>query len=408
MKGHLIDLKQHFTKVTNSNLIKLNGRVTQITGLIIESYGPNAFIGELCHIVPKNTSQKILAEVVGFRNDKILLMPFGDIRGISPGSEVISIGMQFNIRVGEKLIGRVIDGLGIPIDDKGPINDNQKVSVYRQPGHPLSRKRISKPLSTGIKALDGLLSCGKGVVVVATSDQPPLVRIRAALVASTIAEYFRGMGKDVLLMMDSVTRFAMAQREVGLAVGEPPTSKGYPPSVFSVLPKLLERAGTHSEVGSITGLYTVLVEADDMNDPIADTVRSILDGHVVLSRNMASKNHYPAIDILRSVSRVMGDVTSFEHQGAAAKLKEVLSIYEESEDLINIGAYVPGSNSKIDYSLKYIDKIKNYLRQPISQGVNFNESVNMLIDLFRDEKIFVTSNVNRGFELSKTPRLSLS
>ncbi|MBI5206467.1 MAG: EscN/YscN/HrcN family type III secretion system ATPase, partial [Candidatus Firestonebacteria bacterium] len=227
----------------------------------------------------------------------------------------------------------------------------------------------------------------KSIVVVATSDQPPLVRIRAALIASTIAEFFRDQGKNVLLMMDSVTRFAMAQREIGLSIGEPPTSRGYPPSVFNFLPKLLERAGTHTEKGSITGLYTVLVEGDDMNDPIADCVRSILDGHVVLSRNLASKNHYPAIDILQSVSRVMPDITSYEHQGASAKFKEILSIYRESEDLINIGAYVSGANSKIDNALKYIDKIQSYLRQPVNQGINFKESVDVLIKLFKEDNL---------------------
>ncbi len=450
MENHLIDLKQHFSKINDSNLITLHGKITQITGLVIESYGPNVSIGELCHIICKGSNKRILVEVVGFREDKILLMPFEETRGICPGSEVVPVGIEFTIRVGEELLGRVLGGLGSPIDNKCPIISEQKVPVYRVPHQPLLRRRITEPLSTGIRAIDGLLSCGKGqrmgifagsgvgksvllgmiarytqaqvnvigligergrevrefiekdlgeeglkksVVIVATSDQPPLVRIRAALIASTIAEYFRDKGKDVVLMMDSVTRFAMAQREVGLAIGEPPTSKGYPPSVFAVLPKLLERAGTHADAGSITGLYTVLVEADDMNDPIADTVRSILDGHIVLSRNLASKNHYPAIDILQSISRVMSDVTSFEHQKAAANFKEALSIYRESEDLINIGAYVPGSNPKVDYSIKYIDELKKYLCQSIDQGIDFKDAVGLLTKIFKENKYFEENNV---------------
>ncbi|MFA6542231.1 MAG: FliI/YscN family ATPase, partial [Bacteroidota bacterium] len=357
-------------KIRSTELVKVNGRITKVIGLIIESNGPHAAIGEICSVKSDDGSELCLAEVVGFRDNKVLSMVLGDASHISPGCEIVSSGRTLTARVGDSLIGRVIDGLGNPIDGKGPIMGTEERSIYNAPPHPLDRKKIREPLSTGIRSIDSLLTIGKGqrvgifagsgvgksvtlgmiakntsadinviclvgergrevgefidtelgeeglkrsIVVVATSDKAALIRIKAVFFATTIAEYFREKGLDVMLMMDSITRLAMSQREVGLAIGEPPTTKGYTPSVFAMLPKVLERAG-NSNKGSITGLYTVLVEGDDMNDPVADTVRSILDGHIVLSRRLASAGHYPAVDVLSSVSRVMSAVTSDEHR----------------------------------------------------------------------------------------------
>jgi flagellum-specific ATP synthase len=378
------------------------------------------------------------AEVVGFRDDNILLMPIGELEGIKAGCEVVATGKPLMVRVGEELRGRVLGGIGEPIDGLGPIESDIFYPVTRTPSDPLRRRRITEPLPLGIKAIDGTLTIGKGqrfgifagsgigksvlmgmiarftkadinvialigergrevrdfierdlgeeglarsVVVVATSDKPPLIRLRGAFVATAIAEYFRDKGYDVMLMMDSVTRFARAQREVGLAIGEPPATRGFTPSVFAILPKLLERSGT-SDVGSITGLYTVLVDADDMNEPIADNVRGILDGHVVLSRKLAEQNHYPAIDVLQSISRLMIEIVPGDHEEAARRLKEVVATIRDAEDLINIGAYVKGSNPRIDFALSKIDEVNEFLKQGIWEKANYEDVVNNLKKIF--------------------------
>lgn len=421
--------------------LRLNGRVSKVVGLVIEGYSPSSSVGDICEINSKRGDTSIKARVVGFRDDKALFMPMGEIGGLSAGSIIVSKGEKAVCRISDSLLGRVIDGLGNPIDGKGPIADAEEYPTYSKPINPLMRKRIREPLDLGVKAMNGLLTCGKGqrigimagsgvgksvlmgmmarytsadinvialigergrevvefiekdlgaegltrsVVVVATSDQPPLVRSSGAFTATAIAEYFRDKGKDVLLMMDSVTRFAMAQREIGLAIGEPPTTRGYTPSVFALLPKLLERAGTCEGDGSITGLYTVLVEGDDMNEPIADSVRSILDGHIVLSREIAARGHYPAIDVLGSASRVMIDIVSGAHRKAAQRLVSVLAEYRKAEDLINIGAYKAGSNPQVDYAMKKIGEINSYLMQDISEKVGLEESVAALMAIFED------------------------
>lgn len=430
-------MKKYFDKIEHLDLVKVNGRVTQVIGLVIESVGPSASLGEVCVIKSRNEETICLAEVVGFKNNRVLSMALGDINKISPGSEIVATGKTFSIPVGRKLLGRIIDGLGRPIDGKGWIEPDEIRSIYNQPPEPLERKRITQPIATGIRAIDALLTCGKGqrigifagsgvgkstlmgmiarhtnadvnvialigergrevrdfiekelgesgllksVVVVATSDKAPLIRVKAALVATAIAEYFRDQGFDVMFMMDSLTRVAMAQREVGLAIGEPPTTKGYTPSVFALLPKLVERAGTSSK-GSITALYTVLVEGDDFNEPIADSARSILDGHIVLSRKLANMGHYPAIEPLESISRLMPDIISSEHKKSAEKVIDILATYREAEDLINIGAYVRGSNQKIDKALQLIDKIREFLKQDTKERAEFEDSINRLIEL---------------------------
>lgn len=430
----MLKFEKYFQAIERTEPIKTNGKVTQVIGLIIESHGPGANLGELCYVFPNSGSCRIQAEVVGFKENKILLMPLGDMRGIGPGCEVVATGESFRVGVGPKLLGRVIDGLGNPLDSKGPIESNQSYPVNGNPLNPLDRKRITEKLSIGVKAIDGLLTIGKGqrvgifagsgvgkstllgmvarntsadvnvialigergrevreflekdlgdaglersVVIVATSDQPALVRLKGALVATTIAEYFRDQGLDVMLMMDSVTRFAMSQREVGLAVGEPPATRGYTPSVFALLPKLLERSGT-SATGTITGLYTVLVEGDDTNEPIADAVRGILDGHVVLSRDLAMQNHYPAVDVLASVSRVMIDIVDGSHRKAAEEVRSILASYRDAKDLIDIGAYVAGSNPRTDYAISKIDSVLEFLRQGIADQISVDEAVSLL------------------------------
>ncbi len=413
------NLKRSLTEV---DLGRVNGKVEQIVGLVIESSGPSASVGEACWITAADgKGQPLLAEVVGFRQNHVLLMPLGEMRGLGPGSEVVKTGESFKIPVGEGLLGRVIDAMGVPLDGKGPLKSMEgRYPIHREPPPAMERRRIALPVATGVRAIDSLLTLGEGqrlgifagsgvgkstllgmvarnteadvnvialvgergrevrdflerdlgkkglarsVVIVATSDQPSLVRIQAALVATAIAEYFCDKGKRVMLMMDSITRFAMAQREVGLAIGEPPTTKGYTPSVFALLPKLLERAGTTAHQGSITGIYTILVEADDMNEPVADSCRAILDGHVVLSRELAAQNHYPAIDVLNSVSRVMRDVVKPEQLQAAGNIRSVLATYKSVEDLISIGAYVNGSNPKVDQALKRLEAVQNFLKQ---------------------------------------------
>ena len=408
--------------VQNCQSMKLIGKVTQVIGLVIESQGPTVSLGELCYI--KSHFPDVLpipAEVVGFREGYVMLMPVGEIQGIGPGCEVVSAQKTLNVKVGPELLGRVLDGLGNPMDDKGPLLCKTEYPLQADPPPPLTRPRIKDNLYVGVRAIDGLITMGEGqrigimagsgvgkstllsmiarnteadisvialvgergrevrdfierdlgeegmkrsVVVVATSDQPALVRIKGAMTATAIAEYFRDQGHKVVLMMDSVTRFAMAQREVGLTIGEPPATRGYTPSVFALLPRLLERAGT-SEKGSITGIYTVLVDGDDMNEPIADAVRSILDGHIVLSRKIAAQNHFPAIDIMPSVSRVMNEVVSPEHLKAAQQMRQLMAVYRDAEDLIHIGAYVKGSSAKIDEAVQKIDAINAVLCQGI-------------------------------------------
>jgi flagellum-specific ATP synthase len=426
--------------IQNSETIKNYGQVIQVIGLVIEGLGPASAIGDICHLKIKNGEKMIPAEVVGFRDHKILLMPLGETRGIEPGCKIIPMGFPAKARVGANLLGRVLDGMGNPIDQKGPLDLEEEYPLGATPSNPILRQRISETIDVGIKAINGLLTLGKGqrialfsgsgvgkstlmgmmarhtaakicvvaligerarevrefvekdlgeeglkrsVVVVATSDLPALVRMRGAYLATTIAEYFRDLGNDVLFMMDSVTRFAMASREVGLAIGEPPTSKGYTPSVFAQLPKLLERAGTTPAKGSITGVYTVLVEGDDMNEPIADAIRSIADGHIILSRELANQGHYPAIDVLGSVSRVMVDVVSEDQILARNKLVSVMAVYKKVEDLINIGAYVEGSNPEIDYAIKKLPEINAFLRQGIDERVNYLECLARLKSLFQ-------------------------
>lgn len=415
------------------------GKVVKVVGLTIESIGPKANLNDLCVIVSSDKSQTIMAEVVGFRENRILLMPYDDIEGVGVGSTVETTGRPLSVSVGDDLLGKTLDGLGRPLDDT-ELKMKAEYSVEAQPPDPMKRKLIDEVLPLGVRAVDGMITVGKGqrigifagsgvgkstllgmfarntkadinvigligergrevreflerdlgeegmkrsVVVVATSDKPALIRKKAAKTATAIAEYFRDQGKDVLLMMDSLTRFSMAQREIGLASGEPPVSRGYPPSVYSEMPKLLERAG-NSEKGSITGLYTVLVDGDDFNEPITDTARGILDGHIMLTRKMANKNHYPAIDVLQSISRVMSSIVTAEHKNAAGKLKNVLATYMEAEDLINIGAYKNGSNKDIDYAISKIDAVNGFLRQNVDEKVDFDRIVNDLANLFED------------------------
>ncbi len=407
----------------DARMVRLCGRVRQVVGLMVAANGPAVSIGELCFLHPGGGRQPVPAEVVGFRDRLVLLMPLGALEGISPGCEVVAAGGDFQVSLGPGLLGRVLDGLGRPIDGLGPLDPDERRPTRALPPHPLTRPPIDQPLMVGIRAIDGLLTCGKGqrmgifsgsgvgkstlmgmvarntaadvtviglvgergrevkeflerdlgpeglarsVVVVATSDQPALVRAQAAYVATTVAEYFRDRGRNVMLLMDSVTRFAMALREVGLAVGEPPATRGYTPSVFAALPRLLERAG-RTERGSITAFYTVLVDGDDLNEPVTDAMRGLLDGHVLLSRDLASRGHYPAVDVLGSISRLMPQVTSPEQQAAAMRIRTLLATHHSAEDLINIGAYVPGSNPEIDTARAMLPSINDFLRQGITE-----------------------------------------
>ena len=438
------DFSAELAAIREAEVLRPYGKVVQVVGMVVEASGPAAPVGDICLVYPEQGSlhreRAIPCEVVGFREGRVLLMPYGDMRGIQPGSRVVATRTQSLCQVGEELLGRVIDGTGNPIDGKPAPRCRQKYPLYGREINPIARARIREPLSTGIKAIDGLLTLGKGqrmgifagsgvgksvtlgiiarntsadvnvialigergrevrefierdlgeeglrrsVVVVSTSEKSPLVKARGALVATTVAEYFRDQGMDVLLLMDSVTRFAMALREVGLAIGEPPTTKGYTPSVFAALPRLMERAGMgEGGKGSITGLYTVLVEGDDMNDPVADTVRSILDGHVVLSRDLASRNHYPPIDVLASTSRLMMDIVSSEHKRAAARMKSLLAAYREAEDLINIGAYQRGSNPAVDEALDKRQAMEDFLTQGVEESWTMEQAVSRLIELF--------------------------
>jgi flagellum-specific ATP synthase len=433
-----VDFEKYHSAVERADLVKVIGKVVQVVGLIIEAQVGGVSVGDLCTIHLEKDNNLAFAEVVGFRENRVLLMPLGSTAGIAPGSQVVAAGKPLMVRVGNDLLGRVLSGLGVPVDGKGPLTGETDYPLDADPPDPVKRPRITEVMKVGIRAIDGMLTVGRGqrigifagsgvgkstlmgmiarnaeadinvislvgergrevrdfieeslgeeglkksVVVCATSDQPPLIRLKAAFVATAIAEYFRNQGKKIILMMDSTTRFAMAQREIGLAAGEPPTTKGYTPSVFALLPRLMERSGT-SVTGSITAFYTILVEGDDMNEPIADHSRSILDGHIMLSRDLAARNHYPAIDVPHSVSRLMTNLVSDEHKQAAGKLREVLARYSEAEDLINIGAYVKGSNPKIDYALSKIDQVNGLLKQGTFEQVDFEETVNRLIGIF--------------------------
>ncbi len=430
-----IDFKSIINRINSIPEITFEGKVSKVIGLTVEVEGIKAFVGELC-IIHNNEGNEIQCEVVGFKEDCVILMPLGELIGVSPGCRVVGKGVPLNVRCSDELLGKILDGLGKPIDGE-VILDGENYSLSNEPPDPMKRPRITNIMPTGVRAIDGFLTCGEGqrigifagsgvgksttlgmmartaeadvnvialigergrevldfierdlgeegmkksVVVCATSDKSPLVRLKGALTATSIAEYFRDKGKKVLLMMDSVTRFAMAQREVGLAIGEPPAQKGYTPSVFAMLPKLMERTGM-SDKGSITAFYTVLVDGDDFNEPIADTVRGILDGHIVLSRQLAHKNHYPAIDILNSVSRLMKEIASEEQNKAASKARDILATYKEAEDLINIGAYEEGSNKDIDLAVKYIGKVNSYLKQGVNEVSQFELSKSKLINM---------------------------
>lgn len=430
-------------EIPQLNVIKIWGKVTRIVGLVIEGYCPLASIGALCEITSIDGKENVFAEIVGFRNNQALLMPLGELRGLGPGSSIRVIRSSATIPVGYSMLGRVIDAMGNAFDQKPLPNLDDQTELYALPPGPMERENITEAIDLGVRAINGMLTCGLGqrmgimagsgvgksvllgmmakyaradinvialigergrevrefierdlgkeglarsVIVVVTSDQPPLLRMRGAFVATAIAEYFCKQNKNVLLMMDSVTRFAMAMREIGLAIGEPPTTKGYTPSVFTTLPKLLERAGKFINQGSITALYTVLVDGDDMTEPVADSVRSILDGHIVLSRAMAGKNHFPAIDVLNSASRVMREVTSSRHQELAGKARTVLANYQEAEDLINIGAYAKGSNPKIDYAIEKIDAINGFLRQGYNETTSLADTLAQLGEILSERK----------------------
>jgi flagellum-specific ATP synthase len=442
-------LAQAFQRARETRVLENRGRVVQLIGLVIESEGPLCAVGEVCRIESARHDDSTLAEVVGFRNHHVLLMPLGEVRGIHPGSEVVALGSPLKVGVGEGLLGRVIDSLGRPLDGLGPLNAAHQVSANFLPPHPLKRQRINQVFQTGVKAIDTFMPCGRGqrlgifagsgvgkstllgmiasraesdmnvialigergrevrefmekdldetgrkrsVVIVATSNEPALARVKGAFAAMAIAEHFRDQGKNVLLMMDSVTRFAMAQREIGLAVGEPPATRGYTPSVFSLLPQLLERAGT-GEQGSITGMFTTLVEQDDMNDPIADAVRSILDGHIVLSRDLATQNHYPAIEVLDSVSRLSRDLSTPEQIELAGQAREALSLYRRNQDLISIGAYPAGSNAAIDLAIRLHAPLKNFLRQGVREGFASAESWRLLAQAMTAQPLSPPRNV---------------
>ena len=424
----------------NKSFCQSLGKVVKVVGLTIESIGPVAKLYDLCMIYAGDSNQKIMAEVIGFRDDRVLLMPYSDVEGVGIGNRVENSGAPLKVMVSDELLGKSLDGLGMPLDTS-ILQSATAYSVDAKPPDPMKRKLIDEVLPLGVKAVDGLMTIGKGqrigifagsgvgkstlmgmfarntqadinvialigergrevrefierdlgeegrkrsVVVVATSDKPALIRKKAAMTATAIAEYFRDQGKDVLLMMDSLTRFSMAQREIGLASGEPPVSRGYPPSVYAEMPKLLERAG-NAQMGSITGLYTVLVDGDDFNEPITDTARGILDGHIMLSRKLGHKNHYPAIDVLQSISRVMSSIATKEHKVNAGKLKNVLATYTEAEDLINIGAYKKGSNSDIDYAIEKIHAVNEFLKQEVDEKFTFEEEINFLGQLFEEE-----------------------
>ncbi len=427
--GGAFSLEKYRARILAANLPPVNGRIVEAAGLTLQATGPEMRIGDLCHVIPRSGETSVPVEVVGFRGDRILLMPLGELHGVGPGSLIKPTFKQRTVQAGPQLIGRVIDCMGKPMDGKPLPIQLAETPLLARPPKPMERARIAEPLSTGVRAIDACITIGKGqrvgimagtgvgkskllgmiarntnadlniialigergrevrefiesdlgpaglersIVVTATSDEPALRRISGAYTATAVAEWFRAQGCNVLLLMDSVTRFAMAQREVGLAIGEPPTTKGYPPSVFALLPKLLERAGNSAE-GSITGLYAVLIESDDMNDPIGDATRGILDGHIWLSRDLASRGHFPAVDVLNSISRSMLDVVSETHRDLAVRMRQILATWREAEDLINIGAYVAGSNPEIDAAIRLMPGIRAFLKQGLMEQTPFND-----------------------------------
>lgn len=435
-----LDFSPYIDAAANINSVVMEGRVTKVVGLVIEGDGPTASVGDMCLIYPRHDAPPVEAELVGFKEDRIQLMPVGAMRGIKPGSRIVSLGKPASVEVGPGLLGRVLDGLGKPLDNLGPIKVEERYPLHGRPSNPMDRDRIKTPLDVGVRAINGLLTIGRGqrvgifagsgvgkstllgmiarnmkaevnvigligergrevrefiendlgpegmarsVVIAATSEQPALVRMRGAYVASAVAEYFRDQGANVILMMDSATRYAYASREVGLSIGEPAATRGYTPSVFAQLPLLLERAGAWHDSGTITGLYTVLVEGDDMNEPVADAMRAILDGHIVLRRELAAKNHYPAIDVLSSVSRLMNDLISKEHLELAGQLKNIMAVYQRSEDMINIGAYVQGASPDIDQAIAMAPAIELFLRQSSDESVDIEGSVAALTNMFK-------------------------
>lgn len=435
----VINFEKYQKNLNQTSTVKVKGRVNELVGLVAKAVIPNVKVGELC-LIDAGHGQKIKAEVVGFKENEVLLMPLGNLEGIAPGSEVTATGDCLKVPVGSNLLGRVLDGLGEPLDSetKGPLLCDEFYPVHAEPPDPMKRQRVLKHISVGVKAIDSVLTCGEGqrvglfaaagvgksttigmiarnteadiivigligergrevrdflehdlgeeglkrsVIICATSDQPSLVRAKAAYAATAVAEYFRDQGLRVLLLLDSVTRFARALREIGLAVGEPPARQGFTPSVFSTLPRLLERTG-NSDKGSITAFYTVLVAGDDMNEPIADEVRSILDGHIVLSRDLAARGHYPAIDVSESISRVMSAIVDPEHQEAARKLREVVAAYEKERDLILIGAYESGSDPRVDYAIEKIEEVNSFLKQGTKERVEYEDTVGQLKGIF--------------------------
>lgn len=430
-----LDQSELCRSIRMGNFYSTLGKIEQIVGMTVEASGISCNIGDVCRVSAGSDSRKyVLSEVAGFKEGKVILMPYSDMDGIGYGSFVQNTGEKLKIRMSEALIGRTVDALGNPIDGKGPVEGDSYYSINGARSNPLERPPIAQPLEFGVKAIDGMLTIGKGqrmgifagsgvgkstlmgmiarnikadvnvialvgergrevmefinrdlgpeglkrsVLVVATSDQPAMMRSKCALAATAIAEYFKDMGKDVLLMMDSLTRYCMAEREIGLSIGEPPVARGYTPSMYASLPKLLERCGNF-QTGSITGIFTVLVEGDDSNEPISDTVRGIIDGHIMLSRKIAMKNHYPAIDVTASISRLMSEIASPEQKNAASKIRKIMSLYQENSDLISIGAYKSGSNPELDYAISKINNINQFLQQPVDVKVDFDETVKIM------------------------------
>ena len=440
MANNIADIRRYLDRVERTSSVQVRGRVKEVVGLVVKAALPEAWIGELCLIRSPRSPEPVKAEVVGFRDGDVLLMPLGELVNVGPHSEVVPTGNCLTVKVGDALLGRVLNGLGEPMDAefKGPLNCNEEFPVLGYPPDPLKRQRVSKPISLGVRAIDAVLTAGEGqriglfaaagggkstllgmiarnteadvnvitlvgergrevrdfiendlgpegvkrsVIVCATSNESSMVRLKAAYVGTAIAEYFRNKGLKVILMMDSVTRFARAQREIGLACGEPPARAGYTPSVFAELPKLLERSG-NSDKGSITAIYTVLVAGDDMNEPVADEVRSILDGHIILSRELAARNHYPAINILESASRVMGAVTDKDHRKSAGALRDALATYKKNEDLIILGAYKTGTDKRVDNAISKISAIDSFLKQATDDKSNFAGSLESLKSIF--------------------------
>jgi flagellum-specific ATP synthase len=433
-------MDEHVARAESVDLVAHSGRVSRVVGLVIESTGPRTSVGRTCWVCPGGEAAAVLCEVVGFRDNTMLLMPLGDIDGIGPGCEVIPTGQPMTVPVGEALLGRVVGGLGEPVDGKGPLGATQRRSIYAQPPDPLRRRRITEPMPIGIRAIDAFLTCGKGqrigvfsgagvgksmllgqiarcssadvnvialvgergrearefvdkclgpkglmksVVVLVTSDQHALLRLKGAYTAMTVAEYFRERGKNVLLTVDSVTRIARAQRELGLSIGEPPATRGYTPSVFELMPRLLERAAI-ADQGSITGIFAVLVEGDDLDEPVSDLMRATVDGHIVLSRKLATRNHFPAIDVLASISRCMPDIVDGEHYAAAGQLRLVYAIYEDARDMINLGAYAAGSSPHIDNAIRMVPKLEAFLRQLPDEDGAFQQTRQTLVELAAD------------------------